>query len=274
MRTLSPRWHAFPSVLVAVAIAASGCGKNASPTMPAPPDTPLSQQAADDLARHFGASLARTGGVPLSQVGSTDLPAIARGQAPHLVRSNLETLADEGEFSWSFSLTYYDANGNEQPGYHPLTTARVRVVARARGRLTTAEHQAFVGVYRLLDVQGLLPSETTIEIDGAANDTADCQFAASDGSAERRYHLLANGTLVDVRQLKDSSVNPYPLSGTARWNVVVNAFVQDQHGTVETHHEVTVVVTFNGTKHPDIDIDGTHHYQGDLDTGHVQRVPA
>src|SRR6185436_19394508 len=100
-----------------------------------------------------------------------------------------------------------DAAGNVQLIYDPNTTARVVVRAKVHGTLSTAERQALIGVERLLDVQGLLPAETTIEIDGAARDTADCAFVSTDGIHSRRYHLLGAGDLTDIRQLKDGNVN-------------------------------------------------------------------
>ena len=183
-------------------------------------------------------------------------------------------MADEGSFTWSYVLTFYDANGNAQAAYDPQTTAQVKVVARAHGSITTAEQRATVGVFRQLDVRGLLPAETEITIDGAANDTADCAFAASDGSASRTYHFLGLGALTDVWQMKDQSVNPYPLGGTARWDVAIDATSDDSGGAHEVHYEATVLVTFNGTKHPTIEISEHYRYQMDLETGQVQRIPA
>jgi hypothetical protein len=267
-----------PSLLVstslAVALVATGCGRSTSPSAPTSGTTSeLTQQAADDIARQFSSSLARQGGIPIDRVGATSLTSVATGQAAELRRSGAARIHDEGGFSWWFSITFFDAAGSEQSFYDPATTARARVHARARGHLITAEHQAAVGVERLLDVQGLLPTETTLEIDGAAHDTADCSFEALDGSAEREYHLLAAGALVDVRQLKDSSVNPYPLSGKARWDVAVDALERDDHGTREAHLDVTVTITFNGTRHPTIEIDSRYRYSGDLETGEVHRLP-
>jgi hypothetical protein len=249
---------------------ASGCGKDASPTAPSAPRAELTTEASDDLAKHFGATLAK---VPVGGLGTTTVNAIARGQVAGIVAGR-ENTSDEGEFSFFFRVRFFDGQGNEQPGFDAQTTARLHVETRARGRVVTAEQVAQVGLDRQFGVDRLLPSETTLEIDGAMHDTADCSFAASDGAEERRYHLLSGGTLTDVMKLKDERVNPYPLSGTARWDVVADAFVRNQQGTVEKHLEATVIVTFNGTRHPTIEINERWRYRMDLQTGEVVRQPA
>jgi hypothetical protein len=271
MRTASLTVFAA-SLLVVLSV--SGCGRSAAPTTPrAMGPSGLTQQAANDLARQFGATLSRQG-LPLDRVGSTSLVALARGTAPDLRRSGPMAVTDEGGFAWSLSVTFFDAAGVPQLAYVPGVTARVVVVARARGNLVTAEHRAFVGLHRRLDVQGLLPVEEVLLINGAAHDTADCEFQARDGSASRSYHLLAAGALNDVRKLKDESVNPWPLSGTARWEVQVDAFVEDERGAREAHYQATVLVTFNGTRHPVIEINERWRYRMDLETGEVERLPA
>jgi hypothetical protein len=267
------RCSCIPALLAVLVITASGCGKDAAPTASSKPASELTPQASDDIARTFAASLAKDGGVPIDRVGGTTINAIAEGRARG-IRAGMENTADEGEFSFSFRIRFFDRHGVEQPAYDPQTTARMSVEARAHGRVVTAEQRAEVGVARWLDVGGLLPSEVALEIDGASHDTADCEFAARDGSAERRYHLLAGGVLTDVLKLKDERVNPYPLSGTARWDVEADAFVRDASGTSQARYEATVIVTFNGTKHPTIEVNKRWRYRMDLETGEVVRQPA
>ena len=263
---------------LALAIAASGCGKTAAPSAPSASHqtSPMTQQAADDIAAQFAASVSAGGGVPLTGLGSTNMAAMARGQVSpaRLGRSGLLRTEDQGTLSLSVSLTFYDAGGHEQPIYDPATTARVVARVKVHGTLSTAERQALVGSDRLLDITGLLPAETTLDINGSAADTADCAFAALDGSSSRHYHLLGTGVLTDIMKLKDEAVNPYPLSGTARWAVTADASVRDANGTQEAHYEATVLITFNGTENPTIEVNGTFHYRMDLKTGAIQRIPA
>jgi hypothetical protein len=277
MKLSTLRSALFHSALLAVAVAASSCGKDASLSAPSQPQpsSGLTRQAADDLARQFAATMARQGGLPLTRLGGTTVQEIATGRAPQRLLANpgVENRTDEGSFSWAFSIKFFDASGNPQQMFVPGSTARAEIMARARGSLSTAEHQASVGVYRLLDVRGLLPDETELLVNGAANDTADASFEASDGSASRSYHFLGRGALVDVRQLKDERVNPYPLGGQARWNVNVDAFADDAEGPREAHYQASVVITFNGTRHPEIEISESYRYSMDLETGEITPLP-
>lgn len=265
----------FRTALLAVAVATSSCSKDASLSGPSQPTAQLTPQAATDVARQFASTMANQGGLPLTRLGDTNLQELSTGHAPRrlMLSSGVENRADEGSFSWSFSIKFFDGSGNLQPIFLLGSTARAEVMARAHGSLTTAEHQATVGVYRLLDVRGLLPAETELLINGAANDTADAAFTASDGSASRSYHFLGGGALTDVRQLKDQNVNPYPLSGTARWNVNIDASAHDAEGTREAHYQATVLITFNGTRHPVIEISESYRYSMDLETGEVTPLP-
>jgi len=278
MKALRYRPLVLPLASLVLAIATSGCGKGAAPSAPTPSPgaAPMSQQAADDIASQFAITLSRQGGVPLTGLGATSLTAMARGEVSpaRLGPSGSLKTEDEGNFNLSVSLTFYDAAGNVQPIYDPATTARVVARVKVRGTLTTAERHALIGSDRTLDVAGLLPAETTIEIDGSARDTADCAFNAIDGSASRHYRLVGAGDLTDIRKLKDESVNPYPLSGTARWAVTADATVTDASGTQEAHYEATVLVTFNGTQYPTIEVSEGFRYRMDLETGAIERLPA
>ena len=247
----------------------AGCGKDASPTA-VTPDAAVSQQTADDLARHFAATLS-TGGVPnLSRAGSSSLRSLALGRTAVPRGAKVFNVQDEIGFTWSLSVRFFDSAGAEQFIYDPVTTASMKLVARAHGSMTSAREQATVGVYRALDVGGLLPAEITLKLNGAATDTADCAFAADGEARAREYHLLADGSLRDVLTLKNGSVNPYPLSGTLCWQVQADATDGSQHA----HYRATVVVTFNGTQYPTIEVDEHYDYTFDLETGEITRKPA
>jgi len=269
------RSRSIASVLAAAVLIASiaGCGSKDLPTSSRPNERDaLTARASKDIAAHFAASLSRQKGVPIDRLGGTSLQVVAdAARAPQPLRSGVVT--DEGGFSWSLSITFFDADGNPQSGYIHGETSRLTADARARGHLTTAEHQASIGVRRFLDVRGLLPSETELHVDGATNDTANAAFAALDGSASRRYDVLAAGSLEDVRQLKDASQNPYPLSGVLRWQVAADAFEQTPEGTKEAHYDAQVKVAFNGTRYPTIEVQKTWRYQMDLETGEITELP-
>ncbi len=269
--------HMVSGLMIAAGMLAAlttGCGKDAAPTAAAPPRSELTSQAAKDIATQFGSTLSRQGGLGLNQVGQSTLLAMARGQGAAAAHPGQNVVQDEAEFTWSLSVTFFNEAGEEQLTFDPATTARMSVLARARGHVTTAERQASVGVRRSLDVDGLLPAETEIEIDGSSADSADCSFKAQDGTVERRYSILAAGALTDVRQLKDESVNPYPLSGTASWNVVADAFEHNDQGEATAHYEAKVKVTFNGTRFPTVEVEESYRYKLDLETGKITELPS
>jgi hypothetical protein len=267
--------HVLTLAMFGVALAASGCGKDAAPTSPARSvsTTSVTAEVAQDVAAQFGKSMANQGGVPMTNVGTTSFQDIAADQAPS-IRGNSPLNSRDGSFSSSFTVRFFDANGTEQPTFINGETASLSVVAMAHGELVSDQFHSDFGTLRTLDVTGLLPVDTTITINGALNDTANCVFMARDSSASREYHLLANGTLVDVVVDKNKRRHPFPLSGTATWMASVDRMKTNSEGTKSSHFEVSVVVTFNGTRHPNITVNKTFHFQTDLETGQVTRTPA
>lgn len=258
---------------IVLAVLSIGCSRKDTPTSARPNERDaLTAQASKDIASHFAASLSRQKGVPIDRLGGTSLQIVAEGaRASQRLRSG--AVNDEAGFSWSLSIAFFDAGGNQQPGYIHGETTRLTADARARGHLTTAEHRASIGVRRFLDVSGLLPSETELHVDGVANDTANAAYEALDGSASRRYDLRAAGSLEDLRQLKDASQNPYPLSGVLLWQVVADAFEETSEGTKEAHYDAKVKVTFNGTRYPTIEVEESWRYRMDLETGEITELP-
>jgi hypothetical protein len=257
---------------VTLAFLAAACGKSASPLTPASTSsTSVPPAVADDVARQFGAALSRQGGLALTDVGSTTIEELASTKAPSWAgKTGPAHVETEGSFTWSSAVTFYDAAGNLQQTFDPITTHRMNVHARAHGELIAAHHRAMVGTDRVLDVTGLLPADTELFLDGAVNDTADCAFESADGLQARHVRMEGDGALEDVRLLKDRRQNPYPLSGTARWHLRVDASAREGDDTDEAHYEVTVVVTFNGTAYPTIEVAERYRYRLNLETGEVE----
>lgn len=259
---------------VTLSFLTTACGKSASPLGPSnTTSNSVPPEVADDVARQFGAVLSRQSGLALSDVGSTTVEGLASTKAPAWAgKAGPAHVETEGNFSWSVAVTFYDAAGNPQQTFDPNTTHRMNVHARAHGTLVAEHHQAMVGTDRMLDVTGLLPADTELLVDGAVRDTADCAFESEDGNEARQVRMEGDGSLEDVRLLKDRRQNPYPLSGTARWHLRVDASQRTGEETEEAHYEVTVVVTFNGTAHPTIEVNGQYRYRANLESGAVERV--
>ena len=76
----------------------------------------------------------------------------------------------------------------------------------------------------------------------------------------------------NVRTLKPVTSSSYPLSGTMIWTVSADRLRSNSRVDVEAHLTGIVVVTFNGTRYPDVTVNGTYHYRFDLKTGAVQRA--
>lgn len=75
-----------------------------------------------------------------------------------------------------------------------------------------------------------------------------------------------------MRALKDRSVDPCPLSGTATFTVDAVRYRTNARVDVDASLSGTVVVTFNGTADPEVTVDGTYHYRLNLLTGIVTRM--
>ena len=277
-----------------------GFGLGACSTAPTTPSA-LSQQAADDIALQAAGSLtsasgglmleldASAGSVP--QNGALRLrpgdPSLGyrgvytngagafrlRPGDPNAaaISASAETTFSAGAITYTVTRTFYDADGNPLPDYGPSAT-RLRLTARATGSISTAQWSASVGRAGILDVTGIQSAEDTLQFDGAGNDTVQCHFLSYDGSRERYLYALGGRSLEAVRLLKNRDVNPYPLSGKARWAWAVDRLRSDNREDVEMHYTALVVVTFNGTADPEIVVDGTYHYHVNLNSGAITRV--
>jgi hypothetical protein len=190
---------------------------------------------------------------------------------PHNSLAAAETTFTAGSINYTVTRAFYDAGGNQLASYGPTAT-RLRITATANGSITTDRWSATVGRAGILDVTGIESGVDTLEFNGAGNDTVQCQFLAYDGTGQRYFYALGGRSLEMVQLLKNRSVNPYPLSGIARWAWAVDQLRSNNRGDVALHMTALVVVTFNGTASPEITVDGTYHYHVNLDTGAITRV--
>ena len=286
----------LPAILVIL-----GFGLGACSTAPTTPSA-LSQQAADDIAMQAAGSLtgasgglmleldASAGSVPQNgalrlrpgdpRVGF-DRRAYTNGAAAFRLRpgdpnaaaiaASAETTFSAGAITYTVTRTFYDADGNPLSDYGPSAT-RLRLTARATGSISTQQWSASVGRKGILDVTGIQAGEDTLQFDGAGNDTLQCHFMSYDGNRERYLYALGGRSLEAVRLLKNRDLNPYPLSGKARWAWAVDRLRSNNREDVEMHYTALVVVTFNGTADPEIVVDGTYHYHVNLNSGAITRV--
>ena len=181
-----------------------------------------------------------------------------------------DTTFTRGSFTITLSRTFYDAGGNQLQQWDP-SAVRAVIGSWVRGTVTSPRYQATVGRTGTLDVNGLAAALDTLTFDGTATDTTDARYTSLDGTRTADVHVLATRTLAAVKVLKNRTANPWPLSGTATWNVAVDKYASGPQGGIEAHYTAVVVVTFNATELVDVAVNGRYHYRLDLQTGDVVR---
>jgi hypothetical protein len=256
------------TVLVALAsvlsLVAAGCGSDdgVSPTA-------LTQSAADDIALQIGQSMAAGNGGTMAEIN------VAAGSVPSAPAGSFEAAAETsftiGAITYTFTRAFYDQGGAELPGYGP-TAVRLAATSRATGVIEHTLFEATVGHAGVLDVTGIQPEADTLELNGGSHDTLQTQFQSMDGARTRYFYWRGDLDYEDVHLLKDRSVNPWPLDGTAVWMVSADRLRSNQVTDVEAHLEVTVIVTFNGTADPEILVNGRFRYRINLQSGAATRV--
>ena len=264
----------LPVGMVLVALGLGACGN--SPTSP----TMLSLQAADDIAVQSAASLSgNSGGLMVElDAGAGSVPSnsapwrLGPGEPVGNFRAvSAETTFTVGAVTFTVTRAFFDAEGTELPSYGPTAT-RLRITTRATGSIDTPHWDASIGRASILDVTGIEAARDTLQFDGAGNDTAQAHFTSFDGAHERWFYALGSRSLDAVRLLKDRNANPWPLSGTARWDWAADRLRSNNREDVEVHVMASVVITFNGTANPDIVINGSYRYHVNLATGEVTRA--
>jgi hypothetical protein len=257
----------------ALLITLAGCGKG-SPTQPIA--NAQAQQDADDAAQQVALSMAQDNGGATAVDAPGALLQSGTGAAPlgssPGVASSSDTTFTAGHITWSVSRSFFDAIGNEQTAFDPITTVRMLAAARGVGSIETASDTASFGSAGHLDVRGLATAQDTVITNAARNDTLQCAFTPRFRPGRVHSYVEGSGTLTDVAQLRPVSSNPWPLSGTATWALKVDRLRTSDRGTVTRHFETLVIVTFNGTRFPDVEVTGGFRYKIDLKTGAIQRA--
>ena len=254
--------------LVAVALFASSCGDMTKRTTG--PGTNLTQDTADDVALQVGLNLQSTGleveAAATSVAGSAPVQGTAATQA-----QVFDTTFARNGITFEITRTFYGPLGEELPGYGP-TAVRMVWTSRAYGTIETTRDTATIGHSGSLDVHGIQATKDTLTFAGLALDTLTNHFMSFDNTRERFMHAVSSLEYADVLLLKARDVNPWPLSGTATYDLVADRLRSNDLNDVETHLTAHVVVTFNGTSTPDIVVSGSFHYRFNLITGQLIRV--
>src|SRR5262249_18449400 len=202
---------------------------------------------------------------------TSDAVPMSRPSAGPLRVSSADTTFTTGNVTITLSRTFYDAGGNELQQWDPSAT-RARIDSWVRGTVTGPQYQATFGRSGTLDIDALAAGADTVVFAGTATDTVDATYTSIDGARSADAHGLGTRVLAAVKKLKDRNINPWPLSGTATWNVSVDKYATGPNGAIEAHWDAVAVLTFNGTRYARLLVNGRYRYTVDLQTGAVVRV--
>jgi hypothetical protein len=254
--------------LVSLSLAAAGCGTSSSPTNPGGPA--MTQETADDFALQAQLALNQMGADVDGAVGG-----LGGGQgvqvARHLLRptsAQWDTSYTRGGLTVEASANFYDAGNQVLPGYGP-TAVKLLWSSRIYGTFESERDTATVGHAGALQITGIQPADTAGVINGSALDTLLSRFLSYDGTRSRYFYWTSS---LAIANLVWPKTQPWPASGTLTFTVRADRLHSNDRGDVEAHLTATVVVTFNGTSHPDLVVDRIFHYVWEMDTGSIVRA--
>ena len=159
------------------------------------------------------------------------------------------------------TVTFFDADGNEQEAYDPLTTASIHLMLESTHEFSRDSWTATGTRSRDLWITGLEGEETSRTVNGTGSSTVTrSQHTDTDGS--RTYDMSGTSVIEDVVHAVPRADDAWPLSGTITRNVTVNV-TNGPHGDVTRSR--TVVITFNGTNLATMTVDG-ESFEIDLST--------
>ncbi len=166
--------------------------------------------------------------------------------------------------NFSRTVSFFDADGNPQDAYNPLTTASIHVLIEMSGAVERDGWLATIARSRDLTVSGLEGEETERTWNGTSS-TEVSRSQHTDENGTRTYEMSGVGTIEDVVRGVPRDENPWPLSGTITRSITV-VITNGPDGDVT--HERTVVVTFNGTQFATLTVNGEEF---ELDLAALQR---
>ena len=156
------------------------------------------------------------------------------------------------------TITFYDAEGNEQEDYDKITTASVHIVSESSGERSRANSSgtkswsSTTSKTRDRTITGLEGDETTRTANGTGSSTVS-KSRHSDVNGDRSYEMTSTSITTDVVHTVPRKENPYPLSGTITRDVTA-VIVNGRNGDeTRTRH---VVITFDGTQFAHITVNG------------------
>ncbi len=153
---------------------------------------------------------------------------------------------------FSRTVSFFDAAGNQQDAYDPLTTASIHMLIEMSGAGERDGWVATIVRSRDVTVSGLEGEETERTWNGTSS-TDVTRSQHTDENGTRTYDMSGVGTIEDVVRGVPRDENPWPLSGTITRSITV-VITNGPDG--DATHERTVVVTFKGTQFATLTVNG------------------
>lgn len=181
-------------------------------------------------------------------------PAAMTGFGPH------GGLAPNDVMTRTFSRTFFDVDGLEMDGFDRLLTASVEMVWTVSGTVTRDIWSGSVERSRTTVLSGLEGEETTRTWNGTGSDIVSRSQFRPTTDEQRTYDLTASTVITDVVVGVPRSENPYPLSGSISYDMVVTITTPDGTRT----RERTATIVFDGTQFATLTVNG-EVFEVDLD---------
>jgi hypothetical protein len=157
----------------------------------------------------------------------------------------------QGERSFSRTVTFFNAGGEEQSSYDPLTTAKIHIVSSLTREVNHTFWSADIERHRDMNVTGLEGEETQRTWNGTG--TGDVERSRyPEGGPERTYDMTSSAVINQVVRGIPRSENPYPLSGTITRTVHAVITVDG----VEEVRDIVAVIEFDGDNTATMTVDG------------------
>ena len=165
------------------------------------------------------------------------------------------------------TVSYYDADGNEQDSHDPLTTASIHLVIEGSFEASRGDRWMASGTRaRDFMITGLEGENTTRTTNGTGAGTRT-KSRHTDDDGVRTYDMTATSVIDNVvHEVRGRGVakdrRAYPLSGTITRDISVT--ITNGRNGDSTKHRV-VVITFNGTNLVTMTVNG-EAFEVDLST--------
>jgi len=157
-----------------------------------------------------------------------------------------------GTFSGTRSAKFFNAEGEEQPGYDPIETAEMHVEMEFAGERARENWSATIARTRSMVISGLAGENTTRQLDGSGTEDVMRSRHLDDGT-DRSYDMSGDFTYDGVVVPIPGSDPRWPLEGTITRNMHIT-IVNGPDGDVDK--DVVVVITFDGDETATAVVDG------------------